>query len=390
MMSGLARTPPKTSAPSGPSGDPPPLDVITPASKPVSVGCPEAPKIVKPTVISIADTPTGSSRGSAKRRALDALDMCDVDKSSIAMADILLLVRQLVKDNLHLKNELADVKKSLQNILGAQTSIVDRSSMQMPIDSYASVTKTSQKVLVINPSSEKMNPEICRQAINNKLKPRDYKLCSVSQTKKGGVVVQCPSSAELNKLKSDAVEQLGDDFIVSAPVRKRPRVRVFGFSEQLNAIDFVKVLKEQNSSLCNEESHVSVLHIFNGKSNSKFGAKLEVDASTFKKMIEAGKVFIGWDSCWVTEDLNIRRCYKCWGFNHVSSKCSEPLQRCPKCSGNHHQNKCDSTIEKCAVCCDATSKFHMRIDTNHTVFSDHCPSYIHRVALQHRSVDYGV
>lgn len=353
-------------------------------------GCPDAPKIMKPTATSITDTPTGSSRGSTKRRALDALDMCDVEESSTYKGEILLLVRQLVKDNLLLKIELADVKKLLLNIVGAPSSIVDRSTIQMPTVSYASVTKATQKVLVINPSSEKMNPEDCRLAINNKLKPRDYKLCSISQTKKGGIVVQCPSSAELNKLKSDAVEQLGEDFIVSAPVRKRPRVRIFGFSEQFNAIDFVNVLKDQNSSLCNDESHVSVLHIFNGKSNSKFGAKLEVDASTFKKMIEAGKVFIGWDSCWVTEDLNIRRCYKCWGFNHVSSKCSEPLQRCPKCSGNHHQNECDSTIEKCAVCCDAVSKFHMKIDTNHTVFSVLCPSYIHRVALQHRSVDYRV
>lgn len=349
-----------------------------------------APKVVKPTAISIADTPTGPSRGSSKRRALDALDRCNLDESSTAMADLLLLVRQLVKDNCLLKKELADVKELLQNIVGAPSSIGDRSAMQIPIASYASVTKATQKVLVINPSSDKMNPEVSRKAISNKLKPRDYNLCSVSQTKKGGVVVQCPSSAELNRLKSDAVEQLGDDFIVSAPVKKRPRVRVFGFSDQYNAIDFVNVLKDQNSSVCNEESHVSVLHLFNGKSNSKFGAKLEVDASTFKKMIDAGKVFIGWDSCWVTEDLNIRRCYKCWGFNHVSSKCSEPLQRCPKCCGNHHQNDCDSTIEKCAVCCDAVSKFHMKIDTNHTVFSLHCPSYIHRVALQHQSVDYGV
>lgn len=367
-----------------------PTNRITPSSGatlPNSAAPPAARRVAKQCASSHDITPKGSSRASAKRLALDVLDTSDEALSSTTLVDILSLVRKLVDDNSVLKRELADVKVLLQSIIGSPSSIGVNPTSQAATLSYATVTK-AKKVVVINPASDKINAETSRQIIKSKLNPVNYKLNGVSSTKKGGVVVQCQSSAELNKFKQDAESQLGADFVVTAPVGKRPRVRVFGFSDQYNAIDLVTVLKDQNDSVFTEASHISVIHLFNGKSNSRFGAKLEVDASTFKRLMDVGKVYIGWDSCGVTEDLNIRRCYKCWGFNHLSSKCTETEQRCPKCTGNHHQNVCNSAEEKCAVCCDAVSKYNVKIQTNHTVFSSDCPSYIHHIALQHRKIDY--
>lgn len=350
--------------------------------------CPVAPKAVKlPSTQLPVGTPKTSVRGSAKRLALDTFDQCDFNDvySCSTLDEILSLVRKLVVDNAELRKELADVKKLLLDV-PRPSSI---GSCQADKVSYASVTRGSKNVVVIKPTSKVNNPEESLKLIKTKLKPADYKLCGVSNTKQGGVVVQCPTSAELNKFKTDAASRLGNDFEVTAPLGRRPRVRVFGFSIEYNAIDLVKVLKEQNDDVISETSHITVAHIYQGKSCSRFGAKLVVDADTFKRMIEAGKISIGWDPCWVSEDINIRRCFKCWGFNHVASKCLQPHQLCPKCSGNHHQKDCDSTIEKCVVCCVAVAKRHIKIDTDHTVFSSSCPSYAHRLAQEHRYIDYG-
>lgn len=346
--------------------------------------CPDAPKVIKPATSMF--TPSGSGRGSAKRIAVDILEPCDDSGARNSLDEILCVVKKLVEDNALLKKELADVKNILKTLAGRPSS---GSSIVVDPITYASVTKSSKKVVVINPSAEPVNPDETRNIIKTKLKAVDYKLCGVSNTKKGGVVVECPSSAELNKLKSDAVARLGDDFVVTAPVGRRPRVRIFGFSVEYNAVDFAKMFKEQNDGIVLDSSHISVSHIYKGKKSSLFGAKLEVDANTFKRLIAADKVSIGWDPCWINEDLNIRRCYKCWGFNHVSSKCSNSHQRCPKCSGNHHQKDCVSNEEKCAVCCDAVSKNNLKIATDHTVFSPDCPSYIHRLAVERRNTDYG-
>lgn len=348
--------------------------------------CPIISKAVKRIDLSSNTTPKSLTRNSAKRIAFDDLESCEDGSSNDTLSYILAVVKQIAADNVNLRKELTEVKKLLQNFVSS--SIVDRPSEQKPTATYASVAK-SNNIVVINPSSDLINKEDCRKLIKDKLKPVNYNLSNITNTKKGGVIVQCPSSADLRKLKSDAMANLGNDFVVTAPVGRLPKVRVFGFTDQYNAIDLVKVLKEQNSNIILESSTVSVVYSFNSKSNSRFGAKLEVDAMTFKRMIDAGKVFVGWDSCRVTEDLNIRRCYKCWGFNHVSSKCSVAQQRCPKCNGNHHQKDCQSTSENCAVCCEAVLKYHIKIDTNHTVFFPNCPSYLHRVSLEHRNIDYG-
>lgn len=320
-----------------------------------------------------------------KRRKPDfASSDCDNALVS-AVAELTTLVKSLLSDNRVLKNELAEIKQQLHSVLG--TNVINNNRPR-PV-SYASVAANANKVLIINPVSETDNPEATRKIIKSKLKPSEYNTCGVSSTKKGGVIVQCPTSAEREKLKTDATAQLGDQFVVSAPIKMRPRVRFFGFSEQYNAIDLVKIIREQNTEIFSSQSYVSVAHIFKAKSIPRYGAKLELDAVTFKKIIDAGKIFVEWDQCDVSEDINIRRCFKCWGFNHVSSKCVS-MQRCPKCCGNHNQSECVSSIVKCAVCTDAVSSNHLKIDTNHTVFSTSCPSYVHRVSLQRSRIDYGL
>lgn len=327
------------------------------------------------------DTPSGT----IKRRKPDfSTRDCDSALES-AVAELTTLVKSLVCDNCVLKNELAEIKQQLRSLLSANVVNNDR-----PM-SYASVA--SSKVLVINPVSDSVNPEATRKIIKSKLKPSEYNMCGVSSTKKGGMIVQCPTSAEREKLKTDATAQLGDQFVVSAPVKLRPRARIFGFSEEYNAIDLVKMLREQNTEVFSSESYVCVAHIFKAKStrsgsNPRYGAKLELDAETFKRIIASDKIFIGWDSCFVEEDVNIRRCFKCWGFDHVSLKC-ELIQRCPKCCGNHNQTQCESSTLKCAVCTDAVSRNHLKIDTDHSVFSTTCPSYVHRVSQQRNRIDYG-
>lgn len=345
----------------------PPIGVNTPASN-------------RPSVYDAHTVTMETPSGTIKRRKPD-FESSKLDGAlENAIADLTVLVQTLVSDNRMLKKELADIKKQLCSLVGANTTKVD------PPVSFASVA--ASKVLIINPVSEKLNPDASRKIIKTKLKPIDYNLYGVSSTKKGGVIVQCPTSAEREKLRTDATSQLGDEFVVSAPGKTRPRVRIFGFTEELNAIDLVKTLRDQNANIFGSEPYIGVVHIFKGKDTPRFGAKIEVDAATFKNMLDAKKMFIGWDSCSVSEDLNIRRCYKCWGFNHISSKC-ELTQRCSKCSGSHHKNECDSAIEKCAVCSDAVSLNHLKIDINHSVFSSSCPSYLHRVYQQRSRIDYG-
>lgn len=197
-----------------------------------------------------------------------------------AVAELTVLVKTLVSDNYYLKKELVDIKEQLNSLVVSKNN----PSPNKPSLSYASVVSSSNnnKILIINPSAVNTQPQESRNIIKSKLKPSNYNLCGVSSTKKGGVIVQCPSSAERERLKTDAVSRLGDEFIITAPGKILPRVRIFGFSDMFNAVDLVRVLKEQNHDLFADASHLSVEHIFQAKKNKRFGAKLEVDPSTLR------------------------------------------------------------------------------------------------------------
>lgn len=328
-----------------------------------------------------------SRRKNGKRLALD--DPEAEDPVIVAVSELNSMVLLLLNENKILKKELLEVKDLLKYVVGNTASASAGNNVPGKC-SYASVTKMSNKVVVINPSKDDVSSTTTRQALKDKLVASNYKLRGLSNTRKGGVVVQCVSSEERNKLKNDAAAELGADFVVSAPVKRLPRVRIFGFTEEYNADNFLSILKDQNPNIFdNEYCTIKVEHIYFVKSKERFGAKLEVDPSTFKKLMALEKVFIRWDSCWVNEDLNIRRCYKCCGFNHISSKCSAKDQRCPNCGGCHQANNCESSLPKCPVCCDAIKSRHLDIDTNHSALSSSCPSYIHRADLERRRIDYG-
>lgn len=254
--------------------------------------------------------------------------------------------------------------------------------------SFADITRTNtSKIVVINPKSP-MNEVNTRSLLSTNLNPTDYGLRGVRSSKNGGVVVECATSADRNKLIDNAAALLGEQFSVSKPKNKCPRIRITGMTTQHTKEHLVVKLKEQNATTLPDTATLKVVHMYAVKDKARFGAILELDFATFKRLIDAGKVFVGWDSCPVYEDLDIRRCFKCWGFNHIAAKCLSTEIRCPKCSGNHQSNDCTSTVEKCAVCTDASSSLHLNIDTNHAATSLTCPTYIHRVEAARRAANY--
>lgn len=293
----------------------------------------------------------------------------------------------LMNENRELRNDVSELKGLLMLRTGAPPPVVAKTPASvLPWTIVDKKKKKPSKSLIINPTSEQNVAET--RKVLKKIDPSEFNVKSVKQTQKGGVIIECESSAERQQLMLKTANVFSSGYSVTIPVKKMPRVRLYGITEKYDENELVGILKKQNSDLFPENCSVKLEYMSFVEAKSVYCAKLEVDAVTFAKLMANKKVFIGWDSCWVNEDLNIRRCFKCWGFNHVASKCPESSNKCPKCCGDHHQNVCTSSVLKCAVCCEAVRVRHMTIDTNHSALSDCCPSLLARIEAQRRQINY--
>lgn len=110
---------------------------------------------------------------------------------------------------------------------------------------------------------------------------------------------------------------------------------------------------------------------------------LEVDSQPLKDLMSEKKIYIKYDRCVVHEKINVRRCFKCLGYNHNQENCtSEKI--CLKCGENDHEIKsCKSQSVKCENCYRAKVKTNFdNIDFNHDVKSIDCPVYKRQLLLK--------
>ena len=76
------------------------------------------------------------------------------------------------------------------------------------------------------------------------------------------------------------------------------------------------------------------------------------------------------------------RCKKCKQFHHKETICKEKNIFCGKCGENHDDANCKETFFKCTVCTKAG-----REETNHSVYSKHCMTWIEERTKLNRSLE---
>jgi hypothetical protein len=93
------------------------------------------------------------------------------------------------------------------------------------------------------------------------------------------------------------------------------------------------------------------------------------------KLLERGKVKVGWSVCELRASREPLKCFKCLGFGHLSRTCKGPdrTSMCWKCGSTGHKAKdCKSTSLSCVLCTGE--------DNSHATGSLKCPVYKDAVA----------
>ncbi|KAL0263887.1 UNVERIFIED_CONTAM: hypothetical protein PYX00_011038 [Menopon gallinae] len=103
------------------------------------------------------------------------------------------------------------------------------------------------------------------------------------------------------------------------------------------------------------------------------------------EVIAAGRLYIGWTACRVTDYCVIARCYQCQRFGHMSKYC-RGQETCEHCAQQGHNRRTCPNLHQPASCpnCQRVRKPHQ-----HEVTDRNCPTYQAYQEIEMQKTRYG-
>lgn len=286
-----------------------------------------------------------------------------------------------------IREEMDSVKKEIENIKtmikGTDTCLARETK-----GSYSGAVKErkKEKVIIIKPNVEQES-EATKKTIKEKVDIKNMSV-GVSRLKKGShgtVILGCETREEIEKLKSVVQEKMGENFKVTESAEVHPKIKIVNVEEEelkLEDNELVCTIKKQNGIEEIEGRQMKIVKRIIKAANQekrKRGTEegsiiLEVDEETHKELLNKGKLSVGWKKCPVYNHVNVKRCFKCWGYYHIAKNCTRK-ETCHKCAGNHKENECTVEKKKCVNCMFKNQAYNLKMNDEHDALDRECPTF---------------
>lgn len=294
-----------------------------------------------------------------------------------------------ISENIKNVNGLVTMSENNNAVLnGIKDSITisNAKSLNQPEEATYSGVVKNPPIIIVKPKDTSQSCSVTKDDMRKNIDPTGLPICGVRNVSKGGIIIECTNKIASLSLQNDVAKKLGSNYKVDIPGKRNPKVRITGLSEELPPDLIINKMLAQNHDIFSSESVVKVLHTFNLKRS--YGIKLELDPTSFLKIMVTQKIRIDWDICSVEESFDLMRCFNCSDFHHTAKKCTSKMV-CPRCTQEHKLADCPSTSETCNNCKLAATNLKMSLDTCHSAWSRKCPVYLRKISVEKRLVDYG-
>lgn len=264
------------------------------------------------------------------------------------------------------------IEKSITEAIKPIDSDIDQRNVSRKPSYADTVRKVVKPAVVIKPKNHKQNSKETIDEIKGQINYKEIEACGLKHVNGGGIVINCQTNTSTMKVKQMVEDKFGDKYEVRLPRVRNPRVKIFNVMDDIPENIIANELISQNEWL--DESASIVVKKLIKKKYSKMGEMdviLEVDHTSFEKLLDSGSVNVGFKKCKIVHHVHITRCYKCCGYSHISTQCKNE-NACAKCGQNHKTSDCNSTNLECVNCCKLVNKYKLKINVNHHAFSNKC------------------
>lgn len=253
---------------------------------------------------------------------------------------------------------------------------------------YSNVVKKAnvKPTIVIRPKTKQTCAKTIDE-ISKKINKNDINVCDTRNARDGVVILRCQNKSETLKAKQVVNEKLGSNYDVILPKVKQPRVRISNIATDIPNDSIVDELKRNNEQIKDIDLKLVTVIPRKLRSVESNDAVFEVCCESYNKLIEISVLNLPWRECRVYEHLHVIRCYKCCGYFHKSTECTQ-TQKCSRCAGAHKHSECKSKLSCCVNCKLVNEKFKLNLKTNHHAWDKNCPVYQRKLASVRNKIEY--
>lgn len=248
--------------------------------------------------------------------------------------------------------------------------------------------KAKKSTIIITPRNNDTERESLRKSLKQKINSDGFEISGMFNAPSNGVAILCENEENCEKLISEIELTMASEVNVTKPKMLRPRLKILRLhdaDEDNNKL--IETLKNKNPCIANAELKVvkrEEVKIKGRRDENACNLIIEVNAEVHKEIMKTKKLRHVWEIVRVVDNIHVRRCYQCLGYNHNSSDCLNEIA-CGKCAGKHKSDVCTSSTEKCINCIRANERMkrtgHTKfsLDVNHNAWSHKCESFKRKV-----------
>ena len=193
----------------------------------------------------------------------------------------------------------------------------------------------------------------------------------------GGILISAESEPDIAKLETKlGAADSNANLSVSRPVKRNPKIIIFGIDPTLEKEKLTEALCSQNDAL--NEASLELITEFQGKQGRT--AIVSVDQKSIERLTGMRRLNIGWTRADFRPSTKPVLCYKCLKYGHVKKFCRSSAL-CGNCgTAGHEQKECTGNLS-CPNCTHANlrSPFRKPLATDHKVGSRECPIHLREV-----------
>lgn len=244
---------------------------------------------------------------------------------------------------------------------------------------FSEVLQKKNNTVIIKPSNTDKEIDIVKE-IKSKVDVANLSIGikEIKANKKGTVVIKCNNEKNQTCLREEIKNKMNNDVKIVEPTQYKYNMKVVGIHgdmiEKTNE-ELISTIRKQNDIL-KKEATIEIKKRISLKNS--WSLIIELDGVSHEQLLKQKIVYLGWQRCKVFDRVNVRRCFKCWGYGHTQATCQKDTA-CNHCAEKHDSRTCPNInkIKKCLNCVNQKIKYNLKdLNVNHEATDLKCPYYL--------------